>query len=99
MWSSSDPAPNRASGYRWCSSPAGSRRSGWSAGDDGACDTGGGLVTRERDLVELVDTSGGAVGTTTVAEAHAAPGQLHRAFSVLLFDPDGRTLLQQRASV
>ena len=30
--------------------------------------------------------------------AHTAPGQLHRAFSVLLFDPDGRTLLQQRAA-
>jgi len=56
-------------------------------------------VTRELDLVELVDPSGEPVGTATVSDAHTAPGQLHRAFSVLLFDPDGRTLLQQRAPV
>jgi isopentenyl-diphosphate delta-isomerase len=62
-------------------------------------DTGGGFVTREHDLVELVDASGSAVGTATVSEAHTAPGQLHRAFSVLLFDRQGRTLLQQRAPV
>lgn len=56
-------------------------------------------MTREMDLVELVDPSGQPVGSATVSEAHTAPGQLHRAFSVLLFDPAGRTLLQQRASV
>jgi isopentenyl-diphosphate delta-isomerase len=33
-----------------------------------------------------------------VEDAHHAPGQLHRAFSVLLFDPAGQTLLQQRAA-
>jgi len=55
-------------------------------------------MTRELDLVELVDSSGVAVGSTTVTAAHTAPGQLHRAFSVLLFDDDGQTLLQQRAS-
>lgn len=54
---------------------------------------------RELDLVELVDPSGDPMGSTTVNQAHTAPGQLHRAFSVLLFDPEGRTLLQQRASV
>jgi isopentenyl-diphosphate delta-isomerase len=54
---------------------------------------------RESDLVELVDESGVAVGSATVAAAHTAPGQLHRAFSVLLFDQAGRTLLQQRAAV
>jgi isopentenyl-diphosphate delta-isomerase len=61
--------------------------------------TGGVFVMREQDLVELVDQSGDAVGTATVSDAHTAPGQLHRAFSVLLFDADGRTLLQQRSSV
>ncbi|MFG1611023.1 isopentenyl-diphosphate Delta-isomerase [Actinoplanes sp. NPDC049265] len=35
----------------------------------------------------------------TVDEAHRAPGQLHRAFSVLLHDQSGRVLLQQRAAV
>lgn len=56
-------------------------------------------MTREDDLVELVDASGDTVGTATVREAHTAPGRLHRAFSVLLFDAEGRTLLQQRAPV
>jgi isopentenyl-diphosphate delta-isomerase len=56
-------------------------------------------MERELELVELVSTAGVAIGTATVAEAHAAPGALHRAFSVLLFDPHGRTLLQQRARV
>jgi len=53
---------------------------------------------RELNLVELVDETGAARGSATVLEAHAAPGQLHRAFSVLLFDAAGRTLLQQRAA-
>jgi isopentenyl-diphosphate delta-isomerase len=57
------------------------------------------VTSREQSLVELVDESGIAVGATTVADAHTAPGQLHRAFSVVLFDPSGRTLLQQRAAV
>jgi isopentenyl-diphosphate delta-isomerase len=49
--------------------------------------------------VELVDDGGGAVGEATVADAHRAPGRLHRAFSVVLVDDDGRLLLQQRAAV
>ncbi len=56
-------------------------------------------TTREQELVELVSASGEAVGSATVAEAHTAPGVLHRAFSVLLFDGRGRVLLQQRAAV
>ncbi|GIG41097.1 isopentenyl-diphosphate Delta-isomerase [Cellulomonas phragmiteti] len=51
----------------------------------------------ETDLVELVDEHGDAAGTTTVGQAHAAPGRLHRAFSVVLTRPDGRMLLQRRA--
>ncbi|MBF6174372.1 isopentenyl-diphosphate Delta-isomerase [Nocardia blacklockiae] len=49
--------------------------------------------------VELVDEQGRAIGACPVAQAHTAPGRLHRAFSVLLFDADGRALLQQRAGV
>src|ERR1700740_2044344 len=56
-------------------------------------------VNREQLLVELVDRAGRAFGTSTVREAHTAPGRLHRAFSVLLYDPAGRMLLQQRAAV
>jgi isopentenyl-diphosphate Delta-isomerase len=56
------------------------------------------VPSREEDLVELVTDRGEAAGSATVAAAHTPPGQLHRAFSVLLMDPDGRLLLQQRAA-
>jgi isopentenyl-diphosphate Delta-isomerase len=54
---------------------------------------------RETQLVELVDADGVPVGSTTVDEAHQAPGRLHRAFSVFLRGQDGRVLLQQRAAI
>jgi isopentenyl-diphosphate delta-isomerase len=57
------------------------------------------MVERELQLVELVSPSGAAIGSSTVAQAHTAPGALHRAFSVLLLDDHGRMLLQQRAAV
>ncbi len=57
------------------------------------------MTGRESHLVELVSPSGGLVGSTTVADAHRPPGQLHRAFSVLLVDPLGQVLLQRRAEV
>ncbi|HEX4060484.1 MAG TPA: isopentenyl-diphosphate Delta-isomerase [Streptosporangiaceae bacterium] len=57
------------------------------------------MTGREHLLVELVDDTGAAVGACSVGEAHTAPGQCHRAFSVLLYDRDGRLLLQQRAAV
>lgn len=57
------------------------------------------MQAREQQLVELVDAAGGAAGSCTVAEAHTAPGRLHRAFSVLLLDEQGRVLIQQRAAV
>ncbi|MFG2036962.1 isopentenyl-diphosphate Delta-isomerase [Dactylosporangium sp. NPDC048998] len=57
------------------------------------------MNTREQHLVELVGTDGTPIGETTVDQAHRAPGQLHRAFSVLLVSPDGKLLLQQRAAV
>jgi len=55
-------------------------------------------AARESLLVELVDAAGRSVGSATVADAHTAPGRLHRAFSVFLVDADGRTLLQRRAA-
>ena len=48
-------------------------------------------------LLELVDEQGRTIGTAEKLAAHQAPGQLHRAFSVFLFDAEGRMLLQQRA--
>ncbi len=57
------------------------------------------MTARETHLVELVDAGGVAQGSATVADAHRAPGQLHRAFSVFLRDPSGQVLLQQRSAV
>ncbi|MFH7339759.1 isopentenyl-diphosphate Delta-isomerase [Streptomyces sp. MB22_4] len=48
-------------------------------------------------LLELVDEKGVTIGTEEKLAAHQPPGQLHRAFSVFLFDEQGRLLLQQRA--
>ena len=48
-------------------------------------------------MLELVDTDGTTTGVAEKLAAHRAPGQLHRAFSVFLFDDDGRMLLQRRA--
>jgi isopentenyl-diphosphate Delta-isomerase len=48
------------------------------------------------DLVILVNESDTPVGTREKQHAHVA-GELHRAFSVFIFDSRGRMLLQQRA--
>jgi isopentenyl-diphosphate delta-isomerase len=56
------------------------------------------IADRERHPVELVDQTGRTVGVETVAEAHQAPGQLHRAFSVVISDYTGRILLQRRSA-
>ncbi len=56
------------------------------------------MSDREGHLVELVSPVGVPIGVSTVEQAHTEPGLLHRAFSVLLFDDDGRTLLQRRAA-
>ncbi|MCI3934163.1 isopentenyl-diphosphate Delta-isomerase [Streptomyces sp. AN091965] len=53
--------------------------------------------TEETILLELVDEDGRTIGTAEKLAAHQAPGRLHRAFSVFLFDEQGRLLLQQRA--
>ncbi|MEV4346580.1 isopentenyl-diphosphate Delta-isomerase [Actinoplanes sp. NPDC049596] len=57
------------------------------------------MTARESHLVELVDSEGTVLGSTTVEQAHEAPGQLHRAFSVFLRDASGQVLVQQRAAV
>jgi isopentenyl-diphosphate delta-isomerase len=49
-------------------------------------------------LIELVDSAGRPAGAIAKLAAHRFPGNLHRAFSVFLFDPDGRMLLQRRAA-
>ncbi|MDT0344328.1 isopentenyl-diphosphate Delta-isomerase [Streptomyces litchfieldiae] len=54
-------------------------------------------VVAEPVMLELVDEDGRTIGTAEKLTAHQAPGRLHRAFSVFLFDADGRLLLQRRA--
>ncbi|MGX1880880.1 isopentenyl-diphosphate Delta-isomerase [Streptomyces sp. NPDC055287] len=54
-------------------------------------------ATAEEILLELVDEDGNTIGTAEKLSAHQAPGRLHRAFSVFLFDETGRLLLQRRA--
>ena len=51
-----------------------------------------------RNQVVLVDSDGNAMGVADKLDAHQAPGQLHLAFSVFLFDQSGRLLIQRRAA-
>ena len=54
-------------------------------------------VVQDRDeMVVLVDPSDAVVGVAPKLDAHR-DGRLHRAVSVMLFDDDGRLLLQRRA--
>jgi isopentenyl-diphosphate Delta-isomerase len=50
----------------------------------------------DRSQVVLVDAADRALGLAEKLDAHRT-GALHRAFSVFVFDPAGRTLLQRRA--
>ena len=54
-------------------------------------------ASRTSGQVVLVNAHDDAIGTMEKMEAHRL-GKLHRAFSIFLFDPDGRMLLQQRAA-
>jgi isopentenyl-diphosphate Delta-isomerase len=54
-------------------------------------------VTDKGDLVVLLNNDGSVAGTGPKNAAHRAPGQLHLAFSVFLFDAAGKVLLQRRA--
>lgn len=49
------------------------------------------------EWVVLVDEENRELGLASKREVHHAATPLHRAFSLFLFDADGRTLLQRRA--
>lgn len=49
------------------------------------------------DEVVLVDEAGRQTGTALRSQVHTTHTALHRAFSVYLFDADGRTLITRRA--
>ena len=46
----------------------------------------------------LVDETGRTIGYEEKMRAHRAGGKLHRAFSIFIFDPAGRMLLQKRSA-
>ena len=46
----------------------------------------------------MVDLAGREIGLADLGQAHRGVGQLHRAFTAVLFDAQGRVLLAQRAS-
>ncbi len=54
------------------------------------------MATAEERVI-LVDGADAPVGEAEKLRAHRHEGMLHRALSVMLFDPEGRTLLQRRA--
>ena len=55
------------------------------------------VVSFEDEPLILVDADDAIVGYETKSACHDGDGIRHRAFSVLLFDSDGRMLLQQRS--
>lgn len=55
------------------------------------------VVSFEDEPLVLVDSDDRVVGHDSKAAVHSGEGRLHRAFSVFLFDRDGRVLLQQRS--
>ena len=56
------------------------------------------VVSSDREELILVDEHDRELGTLSKGVCHDGDGMLHRAFSVFLFDPVGRLLIQQRAA-
>lgn len=56
------------------------------------------IVSSEDEQLILVDENDREVGYLDKSSAHDADGILHRAFSVFVFDPAGRLLMQQRSA-
>jgi isopentenyl-diphosphate delta-isomerase len=56
------------------------------------------IVSSEKEQLILVDRNDTEIGHVDKASAHDAGGLLHRAFSLFIFDPDGRLLMQQRSA-
>ncbi|MEL0268811.1 MAG: isopentenyl-diphosphate delta-isomerase, partial [Euryarchaeota archaeon] len=50
------------------------------------------------ELVLCLDTSDNVIDSASKLTTHYGEGSLHRAFSVLIFDSEGKLLIQQRSS-
>lgn len=55
------------------------------------------IVSSESEALVLVNSADEVVGYLDKSAAHDGDGVLHRAFSLFIFDGDGRLLLQRRA--
>jgi isopentenyl-diphosphate delta-isomerase len=56
------------------------------------------IVSSEKEQLILVDRNDVEIGYVDKSAAHDAGGMLHRAFSLFIFDPDGKLLMQQRST-
>jgi len=56
------------------------------------------VVSSENEELILVDADDNEAGYLSKADCHNGDGVLHRAFSLFLFNPDGKLLLQQRSA-
>lgn len=56
------------------------------------------VVSFEDEKLILVDEQDNEIGNLEKDKCHDGRGQLHRAFSLFIFDPEGRVLLQQRSA-
>lgn len=56
------------------------------------------IVSSENESLILVDSEDRQTGSLSKAACHDGGGVLHRAFSVFLFDEQGRLLIQKRAA-
>ena len=51
----------------------------------------------QEDMLILVDSSDNEIGFLSKSECHTGTGQLHRAFSVFIFNSSGEVLIQKRS--
>jgi len=56
------------------------------------------IVSSDGEALILVDEKDREIGTLSKGRCHDGEGILHRAFSLFLFDDQGRVLIQQRAA-
>lgn len=56
------------------------------------------IVSSENEELILVDRDDVEIGTLNKGQCHDGDGFLHRAFSLFIFNPDGKLFLQQRSA-